>query len=138
MAVLDIQEVKLATQQREAAEGRRRIDAILDNTTDASYALDLDWRVLHSTTRRRTSWDGKGRACWAGPEDEVPSLVGTKLDPRCGASSASRPPVTCEFHPIAEGLHEVRAYASAAEITGYFTDLTSPRCIGLADAGHAT
>jgi PAS domain S-box-containing protein len=111
----------------EAAEGRRRIEAILESITDAFVAVDRDWRFTY-VNRRAAEYMGRDRDALIGGVlwEEFPILQGSLCERPIRRSMADRAALRFEAH--AEHLNawfEVRGYPTEEGFSLYLHDVTA-------------
>ena len=110
---------------RRAAFDNDRVTNILENITDAFYALDQEWRFTYLNRQaerflRRTREELLGKNVW----DEFPEAKPILLDPysRALAQQAS---VKFEiFYPPFERWYEVNTHPSLDGLSVYFNDIS--------------
>ncbi len=101
---------------------------ILENISDAFYALDNNWRFtyLNAQAERllsRTRADLLGRNVW----EEFPSAVGTSFEREYRRALAEQTVVVVEgyYPPPLDAWYEVRAFPSREGLSVFFQDITA-------------
>ncbi len=101
---------------------------ILENISDAFYALDNNWRFTYVNAQAerllsRTRADLLGRNLW----EEFPAAVGTPFESEGRRALAEQTPVVVEgCYPPPLGLwFEVRAFPSREGLSVFFQDITA-------------
>ena len=123
----DITEQRRAEQT--AADASRTLVTILENVTDAFFALDHQWRYTY-VNRRGEEIAGYsrehllGRALW----DVYPELVGTAFDDQYRRAMNSSEPVTFEeFYANSQTWYRVHAYSTPDGLAFYLRNVTDER-----------
>jgi len=117
---------RLAEDLRDANE---RTTGILSSITDASFALDLDWRFTYVNVEaerllRKTRQELIGNRVW----DIFPEAVGSTFQREYERAVAEQITVeVVDFYPPLETWFEVRAYPSPEGLSIYFRDVTERR-----------
>jgi PAS domain S-box-containing protein len=119
----------------ELRESQQQSEAILESITDASVAMDRDWRYVHANDRalaRLAAWRGMpvtrediiGKSVW----DLFPDARGTETESRLRAAMDATEPVEFEmyFGPTDEWV-EAHAHPSASGLTIYYRNITARR-----------
>jgi diguanylate cyclase (GGDEF)-like protein/PAS domain S-box-containing protein len=124
--VLDISGRKKA--EEEANRQRRRIEEILESTTDGVALWDREWRCNYLNGRGRELIDGRnllGRILW----EEFPDTLGTAFEYHYRRTMSERVPTTFEAYyaaPLKMWL-ELHAYPTEEGIAIFFRDITERR-----------
>jgi PAS domain S-box-containing protein len=118
------------------AAGTRRVkrpaldpEAILENITEAFYALDRDWRFVYVNREaerllERTRSSLLDRNIW----QEFGDTVGSGFERQYRAAMETGEPVQFEeFHPALGRWMQVRAYPTNDQLIVYFRDITERR-----------
>jgi len=119
----------------ELRESQQHTETILESITDASVAMDRDWRYVHANDRalaRLAAWRGMpvtrediiGKSVW----DLFPDARGTETESRLRAAMDATEPVEFEmyFGPTDEWV-EAHAHPSASGLTIYYRSITARR-----------
>src|SRR4051794_32654907 len=119
----------------ELRESEQHVETILERITDASVAMDRDWRYVYANDRalaRLAAWRGLpvtrediiGKSVW----DLFPDVRGTETENRLRAAMGATEPVEFEiyFGPTDEWV-EAHAYPSASGLSIYYRDITARR-----------
>ena len=119
----------------ELRESRQHVETILASITDASVAMDQDWRYVYANDRalaRLSVWRGMpvtreeiiGKSVW----DLFPETRGTETENRLRAAMGATEPVEFEmyFGPTDEWV-EAHAYPSASGLSIYYRSITARR-----------
>ncbi|WP_165246449.1 response regulator [Paludisphaera soli] len=123
----DIDDRKRA--EEEAVAAQWKVSRILECITDASFALDREWRYTYLNPQweklfGRPRRDVLGRSIW----EVSPSLAGGLVEEKYRLVASSRSPVTFEYHASDLGKWlEIRAYPAADGLIGYIHDVTDSR-----------
>ena len=106
----------------------RAFDAerILENITDAFFALDTDWQFIYINNQAEALWgrpraDLLGRNVWT----EFPEAVGSAFDRQFHQAAAQGAVMAFEeFYPPLNAWLEVRVYPSANDLSVFFQDVS--------------
>lgn len=107
-------------------DSARTMESILENTSDAFFAVDENWRFTYvnsqlERTMRKPRSEMLGRDMW----DVFPRLRGTMFETNYRKVMAERLPVEFESSsPSGKRWFEVHAYASSGGISAFFRDVT--------------
>ncbi|BDI33523.1 hypothetical protein CCAX7_55740 [Capsulimonas corticalis] len=113
----------------EAAETARKAVTILENVTDAFFALDKDWRYTFVNGRGvemagRAAQELIGRCIW----DIYPDLVGTVFEAQYQSVMNGGAPVTFEaYYAASQVWYRVHAYGTGDGVAFYLRDVTAER-----------
>ena len=121
-------ELEERVHERTAAlnEANRQISEILENITDASFALDGDWRYTYLNPQWEKQFgkrraDVLGRVIW----DVFPALLGTIVEEHYRQVARDRKPACFEvFSPYAHCWLEVRAYPTSDGMAAYMNGIS--------------
>ncbi len=111
----------------EAAEGRRRTEAILESITDAFVAIDRDWRFIY-VNRRAAEYMGRERDELIGGNlwEEFPLLQGSACEAELRRSVGDNVSVRFEARsPRQNAWFEVRGYPTDEGFSIYLHDVTA-------------
>src|SRR3954454_14766914 len=116
-------------------ESQQHMETILESITDASVAMDQDWRYVYANDRalaRLAAWRGMpvtrediiGKSMW----DLFPEARGTETENRLRAAMGATEPVEFEmyFGPTDEWV-EAHAYPSASGLSIHYRAITARR-----------
>jgi PAS domain S-box-containing protein len=119
----------------ELRESQQHVETILESITDASVAMDRDWRYVYANDlalARLAAWRGMpvtrediiGKSVW----DLFPDARGTDTENRLRAAMGATEPVEFEmyFGPTDEWV-EAHAYPSASGLSIYYRNITARR-----------
>jgi PAS domain S-box-containing protein len=119
----------------ELRESQQQTATILESITDASVAMDRDWRYVYANDRalaRLAAWRGIpvrrediiGKSVW----DLFPEARGTETEDRLRAAMGATEPVEFEmyFGPTDEWV-EAHAHPSASGLSIYYRSITARR-----------
>ncbi len=120
------QMVREQTARREAETERNRTNNILENITDAFFALDQNWRFTYLNSKiepllQRTRTELLGKNIW----DEFPEAVGSEFYQHYFRVRAEQTAVEFEaFYAPLDAWFAVHAYPFQGGISAYFQDIT--------------
>jgi PAS domain S-box-containing protein len=144
---LEDAERRLAAEQAARAEaeaGWRRLESVLEATSDAFFRLDAEWRLTYVNARAERFWN-LPRAALLGRvvQDVFPTIAGSEAEAVMSRVMEQRRPIRREvFSPVVRRWIEMHAFPTDDGLSVFFHDIENRhrREAGerlLADAGEA-
>jgi PAS domain S-box-containing protein len=115
--------------EAQATELRRRLEGVLDSTTDSVYTLNREWRFTYLNPHAERYFGRPREELLGGVIWELfPSLVGSANDREYRRAVAGNTPVHFELlSPLTKRWVEVRGFPSDEGLTVFFRDITAAR-----------
>ncbi|HEX8392508.1 MAG TPA: PAS domain S-box protein [Longimicrobium sp.] len=120
---------RLEAQTAAAEDARRRVDDILDSTSDGFLGLDAEWRLTHVNRRAAEMLsvapaDVVGRELWA----VWPYIAGTEIEAAYRGARDDGAPRAVEYQSSVTGRsYDLRAFPTQDGLGVFFRDITEKR-----------